>query len=140
MVDQNVSLRRINMDTNKGVEMEWTTQQSKNGTPFACGVANFNVAKSADQMDVNWEVSTDKHWHETTPEFLERMGIERYRLLKIDGIVFTYQLEFTCTQRWKYRFIDGEGDEYLVDTYFLGDHSVNFNSNNAKIVYVSRSS
>ncbi|KIO26564.1 hypothetical protein M407DRAFT_24150 [Tulasnella calospora MUT 4182] len=126
-----------------------TTATSTNGVPFehgvqitensterkseaATGEKGQGVVADGTRTRVNWPVG-DETWKEVTGV----PGITRYRLYAYSGpIHFQYQLDFTNSEAWGFKFWDEAGDVYRASTFINGDHSLKFNSAQPTIVIV----
>ncbi|KAI0669103.1 hypothetical protein C8Q78DRAFT_231108 [Trametes maxima] len=110
-----------NMDTMNPIPLA-------SGPPFSIGV-HWPVAHAG-----AWD-----EWKPTSAEVNRTARIPRYNLYKYGtpSDNWTYMLQFSNADTYRYHFRDAEGDTYTVDTWRNGDHYLRFNSSAPTIVNVS---
>ncbi|PLB52345.1 hypothetical protein P170DRAFT_472245 [Aspergillus steynii IBT 23096] len=107
-----------------------------------CLFALLHLAAAAKSKWYNagWPVG-DKSWKPTDYTFARETGIDRYRLYDAGGRIYTYQLDIHVADGesgWlrTYVFEDSTADEYTINAFRDGEHSVSFNSEDAYILRV----
>lgn len=135
----------------------WETRTSKNGKEFRVGYRetdpetenksaeeNGDAEKNASRphAKVSWEpVKNSTKWIVQTNNFTIDTGITRYNLDNrtsiIDNILFRYRLRITNLRNYNYFFTDESGDVYNINTFIVGDHQVQYNSDDPTIKLIS---
>lgn len=127
--------------------IQWTKATSKFGKPFEYGVlkttveseekSQAHVAQPNVWHPVNWPViPPTNNWVPVGMPLAAYTQVQRYRTFVNPPGVFQFRFEFTNMGPYTYTFQDQDGDQFVVNTFVIGDYSFQFNSEQPNIVAV----